>query len=62
MYLIIKIFLSVAQVVSANKTIVGSTFPGNAEVVNIDTEERTVISSLYADSPYTLFLLQRHYA
>ena len=51
-----------AQVVSANKTIVGSTFPGDAEVVNIDTEEKTVISSLYADSPYTLFLLQRHYA
>ena len=51
-----------AQVVSANKTIVSSIFPGDAEVVNIDTEEKTVISSLYADSPYTLFLLQRHYA
>jgi hypothetical protein len=51
-----------AQVVSADKTIVGSTFPGDAEVVDIDTSEKTTIGSLYSKSTYTLFLLQRHYA
>ena len=52
----------VAQIVSADKTIVGSTFPGDAEVINIDTGEKTTIGSLYSKSAYTLFLLQRHYA
>jgi len=50
------------KIVSAEKTLVGSTFPGDAEVVDIDTGEKTTTGSLYSQSPYTLFLLQRHYA
>ena len=56
------VLITIMQVVSADKTIVGSTFPGDAEVVNIDTGEKTTASSLYAESPYTLFVLERHYA
>ena len=50
------------QIVSADKVLVGSTFPGAAEVINVDTGEKKSINSLLAESPYTLFLLMRHYA
>ena len=51
-----------AQVVSTDKIVVDSTFPGAAEVINVDTGEKKTSSSLLADSPYTLFFLMRHYA
>ena len=50
------------QVVATEKSVAGSTFPGEFEIVNIDTGEKKTTSSLFTESPYTLFILLRHYA
>ena len=40
----------------------GSTLPGDSEIINIDSEEKTTIGSCFGDdSSYTLFILIRHF-
>ena len=53
-----------AQVVptESDKITLGLTLPGDSEVINIDSGEKEAIGNCYSDSPYTLFILVRHYA
>ena len=44
-----------------DKITLGSTFPGDVEIINVDSGEKTPIGSCFADSPYTLFVLMRHF-
>ena len=44
-----------------DKITLGSIFPGDAEIINVDSGEKTPIGSCFTDSPYTLFILIRHF-
>ena len=50
------------QAVPTDSITVGSTLPGELEVINIDSGEKETIGNVIAASPYTLLILVRHYA
>ena len=50
------------QIVPAEKITLGLVLPVGSEIINIDSEEKKTIGSIFTESPYTLFILMRHYA
>lgn len=51
-----------SQVVPNDKITLGSTLPGDLEIISIDAGEKRTINSIITESPYTLLILQRNYA
>ena len=49
------------QIVPTENITLGSTLPADSEIINIDSEEMKTIGSIFTESPYTLFILVRHY-